>query len=36
MCAAALSMAGIKRVYFGCHNDRFGGNGSVLSVHDET
>lgn len=34
MCAAALSTLGIRRVYFGCHNDRFGGNGSVLRVHD--
>ena len=33
MCAAALSMLRIKAVYFGCHNDRFGGNGSVLSLH---
>jgi tRNA-specific adenosine deaminase 2 len=35
MCAAALSMLHIKAVYFGCHNDRFGGNGSILSVHDD-
>ena len=20
-------------MYFGCHNDRFGGNGSILSIH---
>lgn len=33
MCAAALSMLRIKAVYFGCHNDRFGGNGSILSVN---
>lgn len=33
MCAAALRMLRIKAVYFGCHNDRFGGNGSVLSLH---
>jgi len=33
MCAAALSMLQIKAVYFGCHNDRFGGNGSILSIH---
>ena len=33
MCAAALSKLGIRKVYFGCHNDRFGGNGSVISVH---
>jgi len=24
----------IKCVYFGCANDRFGGNGSILSLHD--
>ena len=33
MCAAALSKLGIRKVFFGCHNDRFGGNGSILSVH---
>ena len=33
MCAAALSKLGIRMVYFGCHNERFGGNGSILSVH---
>ena len=36
MCAAALAKIGIRRVYFGCHNDRFGGNGSILSVHDDS
>lgn len=35
MCAAALSKLGIKRVFFGCHNERFGGNGSILSVHTD-
>jgi len=35
MCAAALAKMGIKRVIFGCHNDRFGGNGSILSVHTD-
>ena len=35
MCAAALSKLGIRKVYFGCHNDRFGGNGSILSVHTD-
>jgi tRNA-specific adenosine deaminase 2 len=34
MCAAAISKVGIKRVCFGCHNDRFGGNGSILSIHN--
>lgn len=33
MCAAALRDVGIKGVVFGCSNDRFGGCGSVLSVH---
>lgn len=33
MCAAALAKLGIRHVYFGCSNDRFGGNGSILSVH---
>lgn len=33
MCAAAIAKVGVKQVYFGCHNDRFGGNGSILSVH---
>jgi len=33
MCAAALARLGIKKVYFGCYNERFGGNGSILSVH---
>ena len=35
MCAAALAKVGIRKVYFGCHNDRFGGNGSILSVHKD-
>lgn len=35
MCAAALSLTGITRVVFGCANDKFGGCGSVLPVHDE-
>ncbi|KAI9295940.1 cytidine deaminase-like protein [Neoconidiobolus thromboides FSU 785] len=33
MCASALSHLDISRVYYGCHNERFGGCGSVLSVH---
>lgn len=33
MCAAALSILGIKEVYFGCANDKFGGCGSILSLH---
>jgi len=35
MCAAALAKMGVGRVIFGCHNDRFGGNGSILSVHSD-
>lgn len=33
MCAAALSQLGIKKVIFGCYNERFGGCGSILSLH---
>lgn len=32
MCAAALRLAGLNRVVYGCSNDRFGGCGSVLDV----
>lgn len=35
MCAAALSRLGVKRVVFGCLNERFGGNGSIISVHED-
>jgi tRNA-specific adenosine deaminase 2 len=34
MCAGALAHVLIKRVYFGCHNDRFGGCSSVLNLHE--
>lgn len=34
MCAGALSALGIKRAVYGCANDKFGGNGTVLDVHD--
>ncbi|DBA04507.1 TPA: hypothetical protein N0F65_011055 [Lagenidium giganteum] len=34
MCAGALSQVRIQHVYFGCHNDRFGGCGSVLRLHE--
>eukprot|EP00803_Ostreobium_quekettii_P007347 evm.model.scf_1980EXC.1 EVM.evm.TU.scf_1980EXC.1 scf_1980EXC:2971-3675(-) len=34
MCAGALSIIGIGRVYFGCPNDRFGGCGSIMAVHE--
>jgi tRNA-specific adenosine deaminase 2 len=33
MCAAALATVRIKRVVFGCRNDRFGGCGSLLHLH---
>uniref|UniRef100_A0A7S0DRB5 CMP/dCMP-type deaminase domain-containing protein n=1 Tax=Amorphochlora amoebiformis TaxID=1561963 RepID=A0A7S0DRB5_9EUKA len=35
MCAAALRLVKIKRVVYGCANPRFGGTGSVLSLHDQ-
>lgn len=34
MCAGALGLLQIKRVVFGCRNDRFGGCGSILNVHE--
>ncbi len=36
MCAAALRQLGIRKVYFGCGNDRFGGCGSVFSMHSDS
>ncbi|KAF3310673.1 tRNA(adenine34) deaminase [Orbilia oligospora] len=33
MCASALRQLGIRAVYFGCSNDRFGGCGGVLHVN---
>ena len=36
MCSAALAQVGIGRVVFGCRNDRFGGCGSILSLHNDT
>jgi tRNA-specific adenosine deaminase 2 len=35
MCAAALARVGIAKVYFGCHNDKFGGTGSIMSLHED-
>lgn len=35
MCASALRQYGIRCVYYGCGNDRFGGNGSVLAVNSD-
>lgn len=34
MCAAALRYVGVRRVVFGCFNERFGGCGGVLRIHD--
>ncbi|VAH90470.1 unnamed protein product [Triticum turgidum subsp. durum] len=34
MCASALSILGVREVYFGCPNDKFGGCGSVMSLHE--
>ncbi|CAI4043749.1 hypothetical protein SKDZ_10G1780 [Saccharomyces kudriavzevii ZP591] len=36
MCASALKQLGIGKVVFGCGNERFGGNGTVLSVNHDT
>lgn len=36
MCALALKQIGIRRVVYGCGNDRFGGNGTVLAVNQDT
>lgn len=36
MCATALSILGIRAVYYGCANDKFGGCGSILSLHAST
>ncbi|KAI9669712.1 MAG: tRNA(adenine34) deaminase [Alyxoria varia] len=33
MCASALRQYRIRSVYFGCVNDKFGGTGGVLSLH---
>lgn len=33
MCAEALHLLNIRSVFFGCNNEKFGGNGSVLSIH---
>lgn len=34
MCASALRQLGIKQVFYGCGNERFGGCGSVLGVNE--
>ena len=33
MCAYALNLARVGRVVFGAKNDKFGGNGSILSLN---
>ncbi|PWN49665.1 hypothetical protein IE53DRAFT_317214 [Violaceomyces palustris] len=35
MCGSALRQIGIGRVVFGAGNERFGGNGSVIGLHDD-
>ena len=34
MCASALAQLGLRRCFFGCSNEKFGGCGSILSLHD--
>lgn len=34
MCAGALSLLGFHCVTHGCPNDKFGGNGSLIPVHE--
>ena len=34
MCSAALSRLGVGRVVYGCANERFGGAGSILALHE--
>lgn len=36
MCASALRQLGIKKVVFGCANERFGGNGTVLEINKDS
>ncbi|KAL3487785.1 cytidine deaminase-like protein [Aspergillus germanicus] len=35
MCASALRQYQIRSVYFGCGNERFGGTGSILTLHSD-
>jgi len=35
MCASALRQVGLRKVYYGCGNDKFGGCGSALSIHTD-
>lgn len=34
MCAGALSLLGFKQVVYGAGNDKFGGCGSIMQVHE--
>lgn len=36
MCASALRQIGIRHVYFGCGNEKFGGNGSVFNINTDS
>lgn len=36
MCALALEQIGVKKVYFGAANERFGGNGTALKVQADS
>ena len=36
MCASALRFAHITKWVYGCSNERFGGCGSVLNIHNES
>ena len=35
MCAAALRQMHVAKVVYGCRNERFGGCGSILAVHED-
>lgn len=35
MCASLLRQYGIRKVYYGASNDKFGGTGGVLNIHDD-
>ncbi|KAH7078026.1 cytidine deaminase-like protein [Paraphoma chrysanthemicola] len=35
MCASMLRQYGVRGVYFGCWNERFGGTGGVLNIHSD-
>lgn len=35
MCASLLQQFGIRKVWYGAVNDKFGGNGGVLNIHIE-